>query len=184
MTDEIDDLIAKAEKIRSGLMEERQRLLSRLEELDNQLMRLPGAADHPLPVSLAEFRDRRRRLSETIGRPGQPVNTRDIQFVVATFYGFTVSQITGRGRFVTLARARNVAMYLARKMTSGSYPEIARAFGERDHTTVISNTRRIEEALVRDAELRAEVEQLEAALRRRIEPELSPSINELQEKKP
>lgn len=54
----------------------------------------------------------------------------------ADVYGVTYSNLAGRGRSVTVVKARQVAMYLARALTQLSYTEIGKAF-ERDHATVI-----------------------------------------------
>ena len=53
-----------------------------------------------------------------------------------------------------VARPRQVAMYLAKQLTSRSLPEIGRKFGNRDHTTVMHAVQRVGELMARDAELR------------------------------
>ncbi|MFZ9887110.1 MAG: helix-turn-helix domain-containing protein, partial [Myxococcota bacterium] len=59
---------------------------------------------------------------------------------------------------------RQVAMYLARKHIGASLPEIGRAFGGRDHTTVLSSVRKIEASLATDAGMQAVVGRIERAL--------------------
>ena len=59
-------------------------------------------------------------------------------------FGFEVEQITGGSRRRPLVDARQVAMYVARNMTDLSFPDIGKAFGNRDHTTVMHAVRKIE----------------------------------------
>ena len=60
-----------------------------------------------------------------------------IQSVVARRFGVTIIDLLSRRRARAVARPRQVAMWLARKMTLNSLPEIGRAFAHRDHTTVM-----------------------------------------------
>ena len=57
---------------------------------------------------------------------------------VARYYGVGSQQIYGRGRSGTVATARSVSIYLVRMTLGYSYPEIARLFGSRNHSTIIS----------------------------------------------
>jgi chromosomal replication initiator protein len=68
-----------------------------------------------------------------------------------------------------VARPRQVAMYLSRKLTTRSLPEIGRRFGGRDHTTVLHACRRIEALIGEDALFRQEVDFLSQMLQRRPE---------------
>ena len=63
-----------------------------------------------------------------------------------------------------IARPRQVAMYLAKNLTSLSYPDIGRQFGGRDHTTVIHAVKRIESLQDSDAAIQEEVDILSRAL--------------------
>lgn len=56
---------------------------------------------------------------------------------VAAEYDVTTADLLGRQRPLRLSRPRNVAMYLARRLTGASFPQIARIFDGRDHTTVV-----------------------------------------------
>ncbi len=56
---------------------------------------------------------------------------------IADAYGVTPADLTGPSRSSSIVRARSVAMYAARELTDASYPEIGRAFGDRDHSTVV-----------------------------------------------
>ena len=70
----------------------------------------------------------------------------------------------GPKRVRTYARPRQVAMYLAKQLTSRSLPEIGRRFGGRDHTTVMHGVKRIEDLKVQDGQVAEDLEMLRRAL--------------------
>lgn len=73
------------------------------------------------------------------------VRIADIQRVVAAEFGVTVSDFKSERRVRQVARPRQVAMQLCHDLTDMSYPVIGRAFGHRDHTTVMYAVRRVAE---------------------------------------
>lgn len=89
------------------------------------------------------------------------------EFVIAAVcaeYGLSRDELMGRCRWKRIAQARNVAMYIARKLGCGSYPELGREFGNRDHTTVMSAVRSIDRQMVKDYRLTSIVLHLEKEL--------------------
>lgn len=66
-----------------------------------------------------------------------------IQARVASHFGFTAAELRGRRRYRRVSNARAVAMYLARELTSASFPEIGMRFGGMDHSSVIYAHRRV-----------------------------------------
>ena len=80
-----------------------------------------------------------------------------IQSRVAAHYGLTDADMRSQCRERRVARPRQVAMYLARRLTDKSLPFIGRRFGGRDHTTVIHAVRQIEKLRAADAELDADL---------------------------
>lgn len=70
-----------------------------------------------------------------------------VQRAVADTYGLTVSELIGRDRSPRVAYPRQVAMYVARRVTGKSLPLIGRRFDGRDHTTIIHGIRRVEQRL-------------------------------------
>ncbi len=101
--------------------------------------------------------------------PGAKTSIEDIQRKTAEFYKLEVKDFHSPQRARRVARPRQVAMYLARKLTSRSLPEIGRRFGGRDHTTVLHACRRIEELIREDDMFRQEVDFLSQMLERRPE---------------
>jgi len=74
-----------------------------------------------------------------------------IQQATAKYFGCTVNDLTANR--LAHARARHVAMYLCREMTGKSFPTIGRAFGDRDHSTVIYACRKVEMELAKGNQL-------------------------------
>ncbi len=73
------------------------------------------------------------------------VNIVNIQQAVADFFNLEIDELLNESRLQTVVRPRQIAMSLARKLTPHSFPEIGAAFGGRNHTTVISACKKIDE---------------------------------------
>lgn len=86
--------------------------------------------------------------------------------VTAKQFSLKISMLKSASRNRTVVSARSVAMYLARKLTSQSLEQIGRAFGNRDHSTVLHNCRKIEKLLKTDPATRQTVAQLQKLLSR------------------
>jgi chromosomal replication initiator protein len=99
--------------------------------------------------------------------PGIKTSIEDIQRKTAEFYKLEVKDFHSPQRARRVARPRQVAMYLSRKLTTRSLPEIGRRFGGRDHTTVLHACRRIEALIVEDPLFRQEVDFLSQMLQRK-----------------
>ena len=90
---------------------------------------------------------------------------------VCDHFGVTKSAIHGKRRTKSIAFPRQVCMHLARDLTDHSLGEIGRAFGGRDHTTVLHSTRRIEALRQDDPDLTATLEALKRRIKARITSE-------------
>ena len=84
----------------------------------------------------------------------------EIQKKVVEHYNIKLSDMHSPRRSRSVARPRQVAMYLAKSITTRSLPEIGRKFGGRDHTTVIHAIKTIEEIMVNDPNLAEDIELL------------------------
>jgi chromosomal replication initiator protein len=93
----------------------------------------------------------------------RPIDIDHIQRETARFYKVAVEELRADRRTKQLAHARQVAMYLARKLTRSSFPEIAGRFNK-DHSTVISSVRKVERQREVDAGVRKELDELESKL--------------------
>ncbi|MBA4783654.1 MAG: hypothetical protein H2045_10610 [Rhizobiales bacterium] len=92
------------------------------------------------------------------------IQAADVKACVAATLGFKVEALEGDSRAKSLTRARHIAIYLTRKMTWQSCPQIARAFGNRDHTTILHACRKIEAAIDHDPDFAAFTEHLENSI--------------------
>jgi chromosomal replication initiator protein len=101
------------------------------------------------------------------GGVGLKTSIEDIQRKTAEFYKLDIRDFQSPQRARRVARPRQVAMYLARQLTTRSLPEIGRRFGGRDHTTVLHACRRIEALCAEDPMFRQEVDFLKQVLSRR-----------------
>jgi chromosomal replication initiator protein len=101
-------------------------------------------------------------LSENQPRPITPQLILD---ETATQFGFTIDDITSKHRQRPLVTARQIAMYVMRELTDLSYPNIAREFGGRDHTTVIHAVEKIGTLMSRDRQIYDQVTRLMRAVR-------------------
>ena len=93
------------------------------------------------------------------------VTIEDIQKRVAEHFNIRVADMHSARRARSIARPRQVAMYLAKQLTSRSLPEIGRKFGGRDHTTVMHAVRKVEELVTSDAAFAEDLELLRRMLR-------------------
>ncbi len=87
-----------------------------------------------------------------------------IQNVVSNYFNISLSEMLSQRRSRPLARPRQVAMYLAKKMTSRSLPEIGRRFANRDHTTVIHAVKTITRLSEQDDEMKKNLNQIKSIL--------------------
>jgi chromosomal replication initiator protein len=87
-----------------------------------------------------------------------------VQRETARAAGIEVSDLIGPSRSAKPLQARQLAIYLSRELTSSSLPEIGREFGGRDHTTVLSSVRRVDQRLVSNPELALQLDQLRQAI--------------------
>ena len=94
------------------------------------------------------------------------VTIEEIQKRVAEHWGLRVTDMTSSRRARTVARPRQVAMYLSKQFTDRSLPEIGRMFGNRDHTTVMHAVNRVTELMASDAEFKEQVELMQGLLKR------------------
>ena len=133
-------------------------------ELEGALIRLAAYA------SLSKRRIDLEFAQETLGaaltRPREIITVESIIKSVASYYGLKPAEIKSDRRHKSLANPRAVAMYLSRNHTKDSYPDLARAFGGKHHTTVISAVQKIAERVKEDASLRSEIHAIESMILR------------------
>ena len=87
-----------------------------------------------------------------------------IQNTVSSFFNIPLTEMLSQRRSRPLARPRQIAMYLAKKLTTRSLPEIGRRFANRDHTTVIHAVKTITRLSEKDLEMKKNIEQIKDLL--------------------
>ncbi|MBK07279.1 MAG: chromosomal replication initiator protein DnaA [Deltaproteobacteria bacterium] len=135
---------------------------SNVRELEGCLVRLDAFSELTgKEISLAMAKEVLRNLLPE--RPST-LTIEGIQRCVADHYGVKISDLKSSERRKQVLIPRQVAMFLCRKLTKGSYPEIGVRFGGKDHSTVINACQKIERLAKREQEFRAELLLLEARL--------------------
>jgi chromosomal replication initiator protein len=139
-----------------------QTVRSNVRELEGTLIRLAAKSsltNRPVDLAFAQ-----RETSATAGTRAQSISVEDIQRAVCHHFHLRSTDLTSKDRHKSVAFARHVAMYLCKQRLKCSFPELGRAFGNRDHTTVMSAVRKIEAQREADPEVRAHLEALEKKL--------------------
>ena len=96
-------------------------------------------------------------LKDFIGYNNKSINVESIQNIVAAHYNLNIDEMLSPRRSRSLARPRQIAMYLAKQHTTNSLPDIGRKFSNRDHTTVIHAVKKIGELMKKDNEIKENV---------------------------
>ena len=104
-------------------------------------------------------------LSDSRYMMGQRLTVDRIQRAVCEVFSVTPTDMVSKRRARIIARPRQVAMYLCKKLTKRSLPDIGRRFGGRDHTTVMHAVKRIDQLRADDASFNAQIEAVETLLK-------------------
>jgi chromosomal replication initiator protein len=141
-------LMSKAESAQVALPEEvaffiAKRIRSNVRELEGALRRVAANADFTGQAITLEFA--KDALRDLLALQEKLVTVDNIQKTVAEYYKIRVAELLSKRRSRSIARPRQVAMALAKELTTHSLPEIGDAFGGRDHTTVLHACKRIKE---------------------------------------
>jgi len=131
-----------------------------LEGALNRLLAVADIIDQPISIEIAM-----QNLAEILRASEKKVSIDEILRKVTDHYGLNMSDMLSPRRTRSIARPRQVAMYLAKTMTEHSLPEIGRQFGKRDHTTVIHAVKKVEELQITDTQIVKDIE----VLRRQLE---------------
>ena len=139
-----------------------QRISSNVRVLEGALTRLyafGSLVGRPVTLEMAQ-----ESLSDILRATDRKVTIDEIIRKVTDHYGVNLTDMLSARRTRSIARPRQVAMYLSKKLTSKSLPEIGRRFGKRDHTTVIHAVKKIEELQSIDNQIAKDIEVLRRIL--------------------
>jgi len=122
---------------------------SNIRELEGSLVRLVAISSlRGLPISKMLAQDAIRNIAED-DRPAG-ITIEQIQQTVAAHYRLRVDELTSKNNSRQIAVPRQIAMYLCKRLTKHSFPEIGREFGGKHHTTVIHSVEKIEALVLKD----------------------------------
>ncbi len=129
-----------------------KRIQSNIRELEGALRRVVAHARFThQPLDLASAKE---ALKDLLALQDKLISIENIQKTVAEYYKIRVSELLSSRRNRSIARPRQLAMALAKELTSHSLPEIGDSFGGRDHTTVLHACRKIAELRESDARIK------------------------------
>jgi len=138
------------------------KILSNVRELEGALNRIVAHATLVgRPITLETTQE---VLHDLLRANDRRVTIEEIQRKVAEHFNIKIAEMQSARRARAVARPRQVAMYLAKQLTSRSLPEIGRKFGGRDHTTVMHAVRKVEELRSTDASFSEDVDLLRRML--------------------
>ena len=139
-----------------------RQIRSNVRELEGALHRLvasSGFTGRPIDLDLT-----REALRDLLVFQERRVTVQNIQKTVAEYFKMRVSDLHSKRRNRQITRPRQIAMALAKELTSMSLPEIGDAFGGRDHTTVLHAQRKVRELVANDARVREDYQNLQRLL--------------------
>jgi len=139
-----------------------RRMRSNVRDLEGALNTLVARANflgQPITVDFAQ-----ETLRDLLTVHSQAITISNIQKTVADYYQLRLSDLLSMNRSRSLARPRQMAMALTKELTEHSLPEIGKAFGGRDHTTVMHACRTVRDLCAIDGKLRADYDKLQRAL--------------------
>ena len=135
-----------------------QRIRSNVRELEGALKRVIANAHftgRDIDIDLI-----RESLKDLLALQDKLVTIDNIQRTVAEYYKIKLSDLHSKRRSRSVARPRQVAMYLAKELTNHSLPEIGESFGGKDHTTVLHACRKVKELNESDGDIREDLKNL------------------------
>lgn len=136
---------------------------SNVRELEGLLIRVAALASVRNQAITVDFAQ--ETLQNVMATSAAAVTAESVQKRIAAFFRVTVEELKSNNRHKAVAHARQVAMFLVRKLCKTSYPDIGKAFGNKDHTTVLAACRKVESKQKDDASFRQEISDLERQLR-------------------
>ena len=134
-------------------------------EITSSIREMVGALNRVLAFSKINTKspniyECKRILKDFINDNKKSINVESIQNIVAVYFNLNIQEMLSPRRSRSLARPRQIAMYLAKKYTTNSLPDIGRKFSNRDHTTVIHAVKKIDELVKNDNEIKHSVTEI------------------------
>jgi len=134
-------------------------------EVNSSIREMVGALNRILVFSNTNSKsptiyECKRILKDFINYNKKSIDIETIQKIVANHFNLNLQEMLSARRSRSLARPRQIAMYLSKQQTTNSLPDIGRKFSNRDHTTVIHAVKKIETLIIKDNEVKQNVEEI------------------------
>ena len=134
------------------------KIVNNVRELEGALNRI--RANHELTGKVINVENSEELLSDILSTNQKNISINNIQLKVTSFFHLKLSDMSSSKRSISVARPRQIAMYLCKSLTTFSYPEIGKYFGGKDHTTVIHAVKKIEILSANDQKLQRQINDL------------------------
>tara|TARA_Y100000590_G_scaffold235004_1_gene264638 strand:- start:3358 stop:4746 length:1389 start_codon:yes stop_codon:yes gene_type:complete len=138
-------------------------------EITSSIREIVGALNRVLAFSKINTKsptiyECKKILKDFISYNEKSINVEYIQNIVASYFNLNIQEMLSARRSRSLARPRQIAMYLSKQHTTNSLPDIGRKFSNRDHTTVIHAVKKIDELIRKDNEIKQTVIEIKKKL--------------------
>ncbi len=140
-----------------------EQVKTNIRELEGTLIRVVASSilqDKPVTLQLAHT-----ILKDMLKETTKIISIEMIQHVVCDHFKININELKNNKRTKNFVLPRQLAMYLTRNLTRHSLPEIGKAFGGKDHTTVLYACKKIDESLSKNSEIKYIVEKLSTILK-------------------
>jgi len=139
-----------------------EQITTNIRELEGALIRVVAYSlleENPVSLNVAKA-----VLKDMVKETIRTISIDKIQKEVAEYFGVSVSDLKAKRRSRNIILPRQIAMYMSRKLTNNSLPEIGSAFGGKDHTTVLHACKKIEGQVHIDKEIQQRIEAITTVL--------------------
>ena len=133
-------------------------ITSNIRELEGLLIRIgafSSLTSTPIDITMAKS-----VLKDVLIEKNKEITVEEIQKTVANYFNTKISDIKSSKRHKSLVLPRQISMYITRKLTDLSYPEIGANFGGKDHSTIIYAIKKIEKLIDKDVHIKVTIDKL------------------------
>ena len=138
------------------------KILNNIRELEGALNRI--WANYELTGKKIDLQNSKNLLSDMLYVNENTISIDSIQMKVSSYFNLHLSDMKSSRRSINIARPRQIAMFLCKDLTTFSYPEIGKAFGGKDHSTVIHAVKKIELLLNDDQRLKKQIYEIKESI--------------------
>ncbi|VAX37473.1 Chromosomal replication initiator protein DnaA [hydrothermal vent metagenome] len=140
-----------------------EQIKTNIRELEGALIRVSAYSlleDKPITLDLAKI-----ILKDMVRETVKTISVEMVQEEASTFFHVPLEDLKSRKRYKNIVLAKQTAMYLTRKLTTLSLPEIGKAFGGKDHTTVLHACKKMEKEILNNQDIQKKIQEVERILK-------------------